>query len=262
MLHGTICMLHTGNSASGGARAMGVQVGHEARDGLRRSRRSHWVTGAPGVAGSIWRRFAYLPLALVALLLAPGAARASGERDPDAARIAAAGHSLKWNWTPPGHSDRYGHAETLVHAPLASVRTRVLDFAHYHDIMPEKFRTSRVISHGADGSADVYVQLAVLHGLIMLWDVTRFTPVRAAAPGVDILEGRMVPGKGNVEDLNVVWTLHALDPEWTVLKLDLLVKPGLLAPQSAVDEELRDSAMNAVDAIHDRAQGSSGIDAW
>ena len=72
----------------------------------------------------------------------------------------------------------------------------------------------------------------------------------------------MVPGKGNVEDMNVVWTMHALDSGWTVLKLDLLLKPGLPAPQSAIDEELRDSARYAVDMIHDRAQGTSKVGPW
>jgi hypothetical protein len=182
--------------------------------------------------------------------------------DPDAARIASAGHSLKWNWTPPGRADRYGHAETLVHAPEASVRARVLDFGRYHEIMPEKFRSSRVVAHGPDGSADVYVQIAVLHGMVLLWDVTRFAPARAVATGLDVVEGRMLAGKGNIEDLSVVWTVHAVDSEWTVLKLDLLLKPGIPVPQSAIDEELRDSAMNAVDAIHDRVQGSRGIDGW
>jgi hypothetical protein len=199
---------------------------------------------------------------LVALVALSAAPLAAGANDADAARIAAAGHSLKWNWTPPGHSERYGHAETLIHAPLPVVRTRVLDFAHYKDIVPEKFRTSRVISHGADGSADVYIQIAVLHGMVTLWDVTRFAPPRTVAVGVDVIEGRMVPGKGNVEDVDVVWTLREVDDEWTLLKFDLLLKPGLPAPQWVMDEELRDSAMAAVDSIHDRAQGSSGIAAW
>jgi hypothetical protein len=182
--------------------------------------------------------------------------------DPDALRIASAGHSLKWNWTPPGHAERYGHAETLVHAPIASVRTRVLDYAHYKDILPSRFKMSRVVGHVPDGSADVYIQIAVLHDMVRLWDVTRFSPLKRAASGLETLEGRMVPGKGNVEDMNVVWTMHALDGGWTVLKLDLLLKPGLPAPQSAIDEELRDSARYAVDMIHDRAQGTSNVGPW
>jgi hypothetical protein len=191
--------------------------------------------------------------------LAPAAALPG---DPDAARLSAAGHSLKWNWTPPGHPDRYGHAETLIHAPIAVVRQRVTDFAHYKDIIPSKFKSSRVVAHVPDGSADVYMQIAVMNDMILLWDVTRFSPTKAMAPGVEVVEGRMLPGKGNVQDSNVVWTLHALDDKWTVLKLDLLLKPGIPAPQSAVDEELRDSAMNAVDMIHDRSQGSIAVGPW
>jgi hypothetical protein len=182
--------------------------------------------------------------------------------DPDAARLSAAGHSLKWNWVPPGRADRYGHAETLIHAPVATVRQRVLDFAHYRDIVPNRFKTSRIVAHVPDGSADVYMQIAVLKDMILLWDVTRFAPARATAPGFEVVEGRMLPGKGNVQDCAIVWTMHALDANWTVLQLDLLLKPGLPAPQSAVDEELRDSAMNAVDMIHDRSQGSVTVGPW
>jgi hypothetical protein len=212
-----------------------------------------------GMARAKALRSMWFFLALGAISSLPSIAE--GE-NADAARIAAAGHSLKWNWTPPGRSDRYGHAETLIHAPPQTVRTRVLDFAHYRDIVPEKFKTSRVVGHGPDGSADVYIQVAVLHGMLTLWDVTHFMPPQTVEPGVDVIEGRMVPGKGNVDDLDVVWTLRALDDQWTLLKFDLLLKPGWPAPQSAIDEELRDYAMAAVDAIHDRAQGSQGIVPW
>jgi hypothetical protein len=34
--------------------------------------------------------------------------------------------------------------------------------------------------------------------------------------------------------MDVVWTIRALDDRWTVLKFEILLKPGLLAPQSAV----------------------------
>jgi hypothetical protein len=182
--------------------------------------------------------------------------------DPDVARIEAAGHSLKWNWTPPGRSDRYGHAETLVHAPLPAVRTQVLDYARYREFMPSRFKTSRVVGHGPDGSADLYSQILVLHGLVTLWSVTHFKPPQEVSPGTEVIEGRMLPGKGNIDDLHVIWTLRALEDGWTVLKADMLIKPGLPAPQWALDEELRDSAMFGVDAVHDKAQGTSGIDPW
>ncbi len=135
--------------------------------------------------------------------------------DPDVARIEAAGHSLKWNWTPPGRSDRYGHAETLVHAPLPAVRTQVLDYARYREFMPSRFKTSRVVGHGPDGSADLYSQILVLHGLVTLWSVTHFKPPQEVSPGTEVIEGRMLPGKGNIDDLHVIWTLRALEDGWT-----------------------------------------------
>jgi hypothetical protein len=199
--------------------------------------------------------------AWLAVIVAPSFAHA-GAPDADASRIAAAGRSVEWNWTPPGQSDRYGHAETLINAPVGAVRAQVLDFRRYREMLPEKFKSSRVVGHEPDGSADVYLQIAVLHGMVMLWDVTRFGPVQRTSAGVEVVEGRMVPGKGNIDALNVVWTMRALDAEWTLLKCDLLLKPGLPAPQSAIDEELRDSARYAVDAIHDRAQGSASFVPW
>jgi hypothetical protein len=202
-----------------------------------------------------------LGLTVASGALHPNSVRADA-RDSEAARIAAAGHSLKWNWTPPGRSDRYGHAETLIHAPLSTVRAHVLDFPHYHDFMPSRFKTSRVVGHGPDGSTDVYIQILVLHGMVTLWDVTRFTSPHITGAGSEVIGGRMVPGKGNVDDLDVVWTLRQVGPSWTLLECDLLLKPGLPAPQSAIDEELRDSAMMAVDAVHDRAQGSHSIEPW
>jgi hypothetical protein len=196
---------------------------------------------------------------LFGLAVAPSTARAD---DAEAARISAAGHSLRWNWTPPGHTERFGHAETLVHAPLSVVRARVVDYSRYREFLPDKFKTSRVVGHSPDGSADVYMQISVMHGVVTLWDITRFAPPKTVAPGVDVVEGRMMPGKGNVDDLDALWTLRAIDPEWTVLKFDLLLRPGLFVPQWVMDEELRDSAACAIDAIHDRAQGSTGIAPW
>ena len=200
--------------------------------------------------------FLVTPLALAALALAP-AARADAA-DPDASRIAAAGHALKWNWVPPGHSERFGHAETLIHAPLADVRRLVLDFAHYKEMAPS-ISTSRVVGHESDGSTDVYLRMGVLNNTVTFWNVTRFSPLRVAPPVGEILEGRMVHGKGNIDDSAAVWTMRALGPGWTVLKFDVLLRPGVPAPQSLIDEQLRDSAMDVVNSIHDRAQGTQEI---
>jgi hypothetical protein len=188
----------------------------------------------------------------------PSPSPVSPAPDPDAARIAAAGHPLKWNWTPPGRSARYGHAETLIHAPLSTVRRLVLDFAHYKELA-QSITTSRVVGHGPDGSTDVYIQMGVLNNTLKFWNVTRFAPLRAMPEGSEVVEGQMVHGKGNIDDSSTVWTMHPAGSDWTVLKFDVLLSPGLPAPQSLIDEQLRDSAMDAVNSIHDRAQGSKDI---
>ena len=199
-------------------------------------------------------------LRLAASLLALGAlavtapAQAEG-LDADATRISSAGHALKWNWVPPGKSARFGHAETLIHAPLPTVRRLVLDFGHYTQLA-DSITTSRVVGHDSDGSTDVYLQMGVMNNTLKFWNVTRFAPVRVDGPGTEVVAGQMVHGKGNIDDSATIWTLHSAGPEWTVLKMDLLLSPGVPAPQSLLDEQLRDSAMDAVNAIHDRAQGS------
>jgi hypothetical protein len=205
---------------------------------------------------SSWMR-GVLPIVVLASAGVSPPAHA-GTADPDAARIAAAGHPLKWNWTPPGRAQRYGHAETLIHAPLPAVRALVLDYAHYTQLAPQAITTSRVVAHGPDGSTEVYFRMGVLNNMIKLWNVTRFGPVRAAEGG-EVVEGQMVAGKGNIDDASFIWTLHPAGDEWTVLKFDLELRPGVPAPQSLLDEQMRDSAMDAVSSIQERAQGSKQV---
>jgi hypothetical protein len=183
-------------------------------------------------------------------------ARADGPApDPEAARIAAVGHPAKWNWTPPGRSGRFGHGETLIHAPETTVRQLVLDFGKYRELAGS-ITTSRVVGHEPDGSANVYLQMGVLNNTFHLWDVTRFSPMRTEADGSEIIEGHKVPGQGNIDDAVLVWTIRPAGAGWTVLKFDLMLNPGMPAPQSLLDEQMRDSALDAVNSIHDRAQGS------
>jgi hypothetical protein len=201
-----------------------------------------------------------LALRLAASLLSLGALAVTSPVhadavDPDAARLSSAGHALKWNWTPPGRTARYGHAETLIHAPLATVRRLVLDFGHYKELA-DSITTSRVVGHEADGSTDVYIQMGVMNNTLKFWNVTRFAPLRVQPEGTEVLEGQMVHGKGNIDDSATVWTMHPAGSDWTVLKFDVLLNPGLPAPQSLIDEQLRDSAMDAVNSIHRRAQGT------
>jgi hypothetical protein len=170
--------------------------------------------------------------------------------DPDLVRLAPAnGHSLKWNYVPSGKTDRYGHAEVLISAPLPYVRELILDYSHYKDYSGGKFKTSRLVDK-TDTTSDVYFQVPVLHGMVMLWQVVRFAP-RVAQPGVEVVQGAFV--RGNVKGSDVAFTMRAVGDK-TILKADLLVNPDFAAPQAMIDEELRDAAQNAVDAVQARAQ--------
>src|SRR5438552_18472719 len=84
-------------------------------------------------------------LVAASLALLPGSARADGDVNADAQRLSQLGHSVKTNIVPAGKSDRYGHAEVLINAPLAKVRQQVTDYAHYKDLVPEKFHNARVV---------------------------------------------------------------------------------------------------------------------
>lgn len=202
--------------------------------------------------------FAASLLATAALaVLAPSPARADAPPAPDAeiAKLLEARGSLKWNHVPLARGDRYGHAEVLVAAPLAKVRSEVTAYGTYKTLVPRKFNNARVVGKTKAGT-DVYMQVPVLKGMITLWQVMRFGQVRRVADGVEQLEGTYVDG--NVRTAHVVFTLRRVDAATTQLKMDLLIAPTFAAPQSALDEELRDAAMQAVDALRDRAQPAPG----
>ena len=205
-------------------------------------------------------RGALLAATVLATVLArPARADGVDTIDLDAQRIATAG-------TPP---------QVELDAPRAQPALRARRDAHprprgdrqapghrlqsLHAARPQAITTSRVVAHGTDGSTDVYLRMGVLNNTFTLWNVTRFGPVRLSPEGGETVEGQMVPGKGNIDDSAFMWNLRPAGEGWTVLKFDIELRPGVPAPQWLIDEQLRDSAMDAVNSIHDRAQGSKAI---
>lgn len=166
-------------------------------------------------------------------------------------RLEKGGGVEKSNWVPPGRSERYGHAEILVKGTLEVVRAIVTDVAHYKDLAPGRFKTSRVVDKH-EGTTDLYIQIPVLHGLLVLWQVVRFDDLRAPTPGLEIVEGRLV--KGNVKNMNIVVVARAVDAERTVVTCDLMIEPFFIAPQAAIDEETRDACGDALASVRDRAE--------
>lgn len=188
---------------------------------------------------------------LVGACLLPVAAHADGEVQ----RLLDAKRTLAWNVTS-GKSQRYGHAETLVDAPADKLRETALDFEHYKDLH-KKLRNARVVGRDANGT-DVYMKLPVKVGPFSVdqWSVMRFGPAKGLNGGGWLVEGRET--KGNMKDGHLAITVRPIDAKHSLLKVDLLLVPSLPAPQSMIDEELRDAALDIANGLKDRAQGWVG----
>ncbi len=156
---------------------------------------------------------------------------------------------VKTNWTPPGKSDRYGHAEAIIAAPYTVVRERLLDFPHYKELAGPKFKKVSLVDKSANGT-DLYFQLPIMKGLVTIWYVTRFATARPGMNGAEIIEGRFV--KGNIKDMQIAFTIRPTPDQKTILVCDLNLAIHLPAPQAALDEELRDACGDAVNALRAR----------
>jgi len=153
---------------------------------------------------------------------------------------------IKSNWVPPGKSERYGRAEGLIAAKPDAVRAKLLDFMHYKDLAGPKFKSVKVVDKQGQ-TTDVYFQLPIMKGLVTLWYITRFPPARSTGTG-DVIEGTFV--KGNIKNMHIAFTVRpGHDENTSVLVCDLVLQPNVPAPQSALDEELRDACGDAINSI-------------
>ena len=204
-----------------------------------------------------------LTLALVALVALPTLAQAEGEKEPakdpakdlQVARLLEAKKTLNWNHTLGGGKDRYGHAEALVDAPADKLAKTAVEFGKYRELH-RKFATARVIGKEGD-QTDVYMRYPVTIGpvTIELYEVMRFSPDRATA-GTHVIEARGI--KGDMKRGHTLITIKPVDAKHSLIEVDILLVPVLPAPQSYVDEELRDGAQDFVNGLRDKAQGSAG----
>ncbi|MBX3263094.1 MAG: hypothetical protein KIS78_04550 [Labilithrix sp.] len=173
-------------------------------------------------------------------------ALSDGDRDAQLERLKKDPGPIKSNWVPPGKSDRYGHAEGIIEAPTHAVRAKLLDFTRYKDLAGPKFKNVRVVDKQGQNT-DVYFQLPIMRGLVTIWYVTRFQPSRATGGG-DVLEGTFV--KGNIKSMHIAFTVRPGTEETnSVLVCDLVLRPNVPAPQSALDEELRDACGDAINSL-------------
>ena len=208
----------------------------------------HAVASAAGDAGSIPR------LAELAAMK-PVAAAAFVPRPFEVETLEVGAPALRSNWVMPGQRERYGHAVALVDAHIAAVRAQVSSFAQYKELVPSKFNTARVVRKKAP-ETDLYVQVPLKVGGIVLWGVARFVsarPMEGTDEGggtVEVLEGRLLTG--NFAQFHLIWTMKPVDEGRTAFACDMLLGLDLPAPQGAVDEELRDACGQGVDAVVER----------
>jgi hypothetical protein len=89
-----------------------------------------------------------------------------------------------------------------------------------------------------------------MKGVVTIWYVTRFGGARPGMSGAEIIEGRFV--KGNIKDMQIVFTLRPGPEQKTILVCDLNLAINIPAPQNLLDEELRDACGDAVNAVRAR----------
>jgi ribosome-associated toxin RatA of RatAB toxin-antitoxin module len=150
----------------------------------------------------------------------------------------------------PGSKLVRGRTTLVVGAPLAKVRSTVLDFAHYPDFMPH-FRKCRVLGRSPSGGRDIYMEVAALHGAVRLWArIDAKKPVKMGE--VEIHELAFV--EGNVNELSAIWRLKPIDARTTELSLEIFLHPKLPLPARMINEEnVGGSAMGAT-AVRARAE--------
>ena len=64
--------------------------------------------------------------------------------------------------------------------------------------------------------------------------------------------------KGDMKRGHTLITIKPVDAKHSLIEVDILLVPVLPAPQSYVDEELRDGAQDFVNGLRDKAQGTVG----
>ena len=194
------------------------------------------------------------PAVALACLLATGSALAETPTDATAAALDAAGHVLKSTVVQSGTNLRIGHAEILVNAPAARVLSVVSDYAHYKEIVPNKLKNVHVVAKDATGT-DVRFEVPIMHGAVKIFYKLRFGPAMTMPSGEKVVEGRYLDG--NVKTADLIFTIRQVAPAFTVLTIDNLIDLKVPAPQSMIDEELRDAAGDAAEGMRTRAQGGS-----
>lgn len=198
---------------------------------------------------------------LAAATLVAGLALASGAHagpgngytppgsDPQAVELFKLNRDKKSHFTEPGSKQVWGRAQIFVDAPMANVRTAILDYGNWSSYI-KRFQKSKLLKKEG-GTAEVYLQMPILKGAATLWAVEKFEAPVADGKGEKIV-GKLV--KGNVDDLQAVWRYRPVDDKHTVVQLDIYVVPKLAVPDGLMISQREDAAGEGCLGVKDRAQ--------
>ena len=145
-----------------------------------------------------------------------------------------------------------GAARVRAHAPTATLRSVLTDYARYSKII-KHFEQARVVGRSGD-QTDVYLEVPILGGASKIWAIVRFAPPKTEGDQ-EVIRGRLV--KGNVKRLDATWRLKKVDDQKSDLTLELLIVPDLPAPNSLITKELRKAAGKAVNGARNEAERRS-----
>ncbi|MCA9624027.1 MAG: SRPBCC family protein [Myxococcales bacterium] len=143
-----------------------------------------------------------------------------------------------------------GRATVEVNAPFDVVREAVLDFDDYADFMPH-YKSARTLGRKPDGSREVYMKWAALHGAIKLW--ARLELKMKKDGEAEIWESSFVDG--NVKEAYATWRIEPLEGGKTKLTLEAFLEPRLPVPTSLLNEENVSAAAKGVTAMRNHCEG-------
>lgn len=142
-----------------------------------------------------------------------------------------------------------GRSTVVVNAPIDEVRKHVLRFDKYADFMPH-YNAARVLRRSPDGSREVYMQWAALHGAIKMW--ARFEMHESKDGDTEVWSSKFV--EGNVRQAQASWRMTPLEADRTELTLEAFLLPKLPMPSSLLNDENTSGAEKGVVAMRKRIE--------
>jgi ribosome-associated toxin RatA of RatAB toxin-antitoxin module len=149
----------------------------------------------------------------------------------------------------PGSKIGRARATVLVRASVDKVRAVILDFAHYHDFLPN-YESAKVLSKKLDGTSIVHMEIGALSGMIRRW-----MRVEMSAPVVvgdrESFSAKLVDG--DVKAFEARWVLDRV-AEGTRLTLESYLDAKFELPAAFIDAGSASGLKDSILALKARAE--------